>query len=449
MGRHVKRLEFLDVMLGDRAALTPVESFYQRMLAGDADEAQDHADLLLKECSLSTYYDEVALKGLQLAANDAQRGSVDGEQLGRVKTTVTALVDGLKHHDDKQPPVSKADDGVAGLPDAERDLPHNPDPESVPEGQLPVAWQDPRKVLCIAGRGALDEAAATMLVQLLGKHGMGARVVDYGEVSREGINSLRRERCGDGVHLLPGHQPAARRTCATWCSGCAGACRRARRSWSACGRWATARCRTRRSRRPSAPTTSPARSASRSPPASRRRARWRRRRPRDPPHEPRPAVLNDLLRRLSRTRYPAGTRYGVVVLAIGLTTLLRLVAPLDTAPFLLYMPIVFLVAIGAGWGAALAGVVLSDVLAAYFFLHDGRSGTLSTGQVIALVEYCRSAGRWSRSAPRCAARSSRTSGRWPSWRRAGSRCRPPRTRRRRPSWRRSRPTRRKAPSWPT
>jgi predicted PurR-regulated permease PerM len=30
VGRHVKRLEFLDVLLGDRPALTPVESLYQR-----------------------------------------------------------------------------------------------------------------------------------------------------------------------------------------------------------------------------------------------------------------------------------------------------------------------------------------------------------------------------------------------------------------------------------
>ena len=90
MGRHVKRLEFLDIMLGDRAALTPVESFYQRILAGDADEAQDHAERLLKDRSLSTYYDEVALKGLQLAANDAQRGVLDHAQLDRVKASIQA-----------------------------------------------------------------------------------------------------------------------------------------------------------------------------------------------------------------------------------------------------------------------------------------------------------------------------------------------------------------------
>src|SRR5262249_20441749 len=33
LGRHVERLEFLDVMFGDRPALSPPEIFYQRMLA--------------------------------------------------------------------------------------------------------------------------------------------------------------------------------------------------------------------------------------------------------------------------------------------------------------------------------------------------------------------------------------------------------------------------------
>lgn len=62
LGRHVERLEFLDVILGDRPALTPVENFHQRVLAGDPDEALEQAELLLKERSLSSYYDEVALK---------------------------------------------------------------------------------------------------------------------------------------------------------------------------------------------------------------------------------------------------------------------------------------------------------------------------------------------------------------------------------------------------
>ena len=43
LGRHVERLEFLDVMFGDRPALSPPEIFYQRMLAGDPTEASEKA----------------------------------------------------------------------------------------------------------------------------------------------------------------------------------------------------------------------------------------------------------------------------------------------------------------------------------------------------------------------------------------------------------------------
>ena len=81
LGRHVERLEFLDVMFGDRPALSPPEIFYQRMLAGDPTEASEKAEEFLKERSLSSYYDEVALKGLQLAQADAERGALDRERL--------------------------------------------------------------------------------------------------------------------------------------------------------------------------------------------------------------------------------------------------------------------------------------------------------------------------------------------------------------------------------
>ena len=41
-----------------------------------------------------------------------------------------------------------------------------------------------------AGKGPLDEAASAMLAQLFSKHGVGARVVSYEEVSREEIGNL-------------------------------------------------------------------------------------------------------------------------------------------------------------------------------------------------------------------------------------------------------------------
>ncbi len=192
LGRHVDRLEFLDVLLGDRPALTPVESFYQRMLAGDPDEAIDYAELLLKDRALSSYYDEVAVKGLRLAAHDVARGVLVPEQVEQIKTAMASLIEDLDDHDDVDPAPEESDDGPAAAPLAERTLPHEPAPKATAASSETLApgWQGPAPILCVAGRGPLDETAAQMLAQLLGKHGLGARAEPFAVFSRRGIGAL-------------------------------------------------------------------------------------------------------------------------------------------------------------------------------------------------------------------------------------------------------------------
>ena len=193
LGRHVDSLEFFDILLGDRPPLTPVENFYQRMLAGDPDEVRDLADAMLKERSLSSYYDEVALKGLQLAANDYARGVVTPTQLENIRASSRSLVDDFEDHEDVEPKGgNKTVNPNETQTLAERSHPKN---EAVP-GQapardaLPEAWRGEAPVLCVAGRGPLDEASSAMLAQLLRKHGLGARVAGYEAVSRERIRDL-------------------------------------------------------------------------------------------------------------------------------------------------------------------------------------------------------------------------------------------------------------------
>jgi predicted PurR-regulated permease PerM len=188
LGRHVERLEFLDVLFGDRPALTPVENFYQRMLADDPDEALDQAELLLKERSLSSYYDEVALKGLRLAAEDASRGVLRPQQLERIKDAIRDLVRDLAEHADADPAKPADTAGSAG----ERAPANAASSDETPpdRSHLPPAWRGEAPVLCVAGRGSLDEAAADMLAQLLSKHGLGARVLPHRAVSRANILGL-------------------------------------------------------------------------------------------------------------------------------------------------------------------------------------------------------------------------------------------------------------------
>jgi predicted PurR-regulated permease PerM len=203
LGRHVERLEFLDVLLGDRPALTPAENLYQRMLAGDPDEALEYAEQLLKERSLTSYYDDVALRGLQLAANDATRGVLSGTQLEKLKNAIQALVFDLGSHDDVEPDdgdQQEAKDAPIASKEVEKEDPKKPPIQDVapPPEALPPEWRADGAILCIAGRGPLDEAAATMLAQLLRKHGLGARVAPHQAVSRSAILGLETE----GVKMI-------------------------------------------------------------------------------------------------------------------------------------------------------------------------------------------------------------------------------------------------------
>ncbi len=192
LGQHVKQLEFLNVLFGARPALTSVENFYQRVLAGDLDEVQEHAEDLLKEISLSTYYDDVALKGLELAAHDAARGV--HVQMERIKEVVTTLITELSEHDNVDP---KPADETVGPPDqmsAAKDVLEQRAPSVSPsENEVTSRGLDKARVRCIACRSPLDEAIALMLAQLLNKHGFAADVATPATVSRSEIGKFGSE----------------------------------------------------------------------------------------------------------------------------------------------------------------------------------------------------------------------------------------------------------------
>jgi predicted PurR-regulated permease PerM len=201
LGRHVERLEFLDVMFGDRPALSPPEIFYQRMLAGDPAEAAEKAEEFLKERSLASYYDEVALKGLQLAQIDAERGALDQARLTKIRDAVREFASDLADQDDRPPTkVHLTTDAEASS--AVESVAENAAHENLPvigKG-LPPDWQGEYPVLCMAGRSLIDEAAAIMLAQLSTAHGLAARV--EGPEALSTTNVFRLETTGGAVVCL-------------------------------------------------------------------------------------------------------------------------------------------------------------------------------------------------------------------------------------------------------
>ncbi|TFV75892.1 AI-2E family transporter [Bradyrhizobium frederickii] len=202
LGRHVERLEFLDVMFGDRPALSPPEIFYQRMLAGDPTEAAEKAEEFLKERSLASYYDEVALKGLQLAQADAERDALDQERLTKIRDAVSEFTSDLSDQDDR--PLAKSNStSDAEAWSAVEAVAENAVNERLPylrRETLPLDWQGEHPVLCVAGRSLIDEAAAIMLAQLSTEHGLAARV--EGPESLSTTNVFRLDTTGVSMICL-------------------------------------------------------------------------------------------------------------------------------------------------------------------------------------------------------------------------------------------------------
>ena len=199
LGRHVEGLNFFEVLLGDKPALTPQQSFFQRALTGDSAEATYQAELALKEEPLANYLDDVALKGLQLAERDFERGALDEENLKRINTTVKEIMDDLADFEprrwfrkvepaEKKEDAEEAQTGLASLSTMDE-----ADEEPLPilePADLAPGWEEEGSVLCIGGRTPLDEAAAAMLAGLLKKHGLKARAAESEAISAGNIVSL-------------------------------------------------------------------------------------------------------------------------------------------------------------------------------------------------------------------------------------------------------------------
>ncbi|WP_342738964.1 AI-2E family transporter [Bradyrhizobium sp. B117] len=195
LGRHVERLAFLDVMFGDRPALSPEEVFYQRMLAGDPTEAAEMAEEFLKERSLSSYYDDVARKGLLLAQADLDREALDQARLLKIRDTAFELVDDLSEQPDSVPmerPSTEDAEAVDAIEKAGAE-PKRSDLPALLKSDLHPAWQGEQPVLCIGGRTLLDEAAAFMSAHLFTVHGLAARTEGPDALATANVFRLRTE----------------------------------------------------------------------------------------------------------------------------------------------------------------------------------------------------------------------------------------------------------------
>jgi hypothetical protein len=136
LGRHVPQLEFLDVMLGNDPVLAPDETFYQRLLANDPEEAIEQAEEFLKEQAVAEFFDEVAIPALVRAQADSDEGVLSAERRLMIREGIRTMLEDLS--DD-----APADAGAA---------------------TGPATTGGSSGIICVAGRNIADALPAQALI---------------------------------------------------------------------------------------------------------------------------------------------------------------------------------------------------------------------------------------------------------------------------------------------
>ncbi len=139
VGKHVPGLEVLAVVLGDDPPLTPSISFYQRLLAGDEDEAEQVVAERLAEGPRADVFDAIIVPTMIGAARDRLREEISETEYENVLAATAAIV------------------GQRGGTDAVA---------SAEAGAVPG-----HRILGVPARSAADELALEMLCQTLAPGG--------------------------------------------------------------------------------------------------------------------------------------------------------------------------------------------------------------------------------------------------------------------------------------
>ncbi|RZM01130.1 MAG: AI-2E family transporter [Variovorax sp.] len=179
VGRHMKALEPLTILLTDSPGLDAGQRFYQRALSGAADAIIRDARAFLRRDSFARYCDQVLLPGLALGVADFHAGRIDALQRLRVQTQVVRLAEafataqlGWRARRRASIVLTDAHIGTRLRQMREARLGRWQGKLDVPTGSI---------VLCVSSGSDRDELLTELLVRALSDADIDARSVSLGE----------------------------------------------------------------------------------------------------------------------------------------------------------------------------------------------------------------------------------------------------------------------------
>jgi len=169
MGKYVPQLAFLDVLLGDTPVLDPPTRVYQRLIAGDDEEAAELAAEYLDEMPLEAVYDTVLIPALAQAELDRHRGRLDAARHAEVCQGLRDITESLadrQRDDDVTEATAQTVREAKGT-----DAKEAPEPSTNGRSRRVLPEGSSLDVLCLPAKSAADEIVGLMLARLLERRG--------------------------------------------------------------------------------------------------------------------------------------------------------------------------------------------------------------------------------------------------------------------------------------
>lgn len=173
VGKHVPQLSFLDILLGTEPVFEPQERIFQRLLAGDQEEAAELFEEYLEHKPLIEVYDTVLIPALALAETHWQLGELNE---AKHKFIMQSLKELIQDHGERQREM-QAKEATAIAPNVKGDFCR------VDESHSP-----PVCILCLPARDEADEIAATMVAQVLETSGCHVQAVSITSLASEMVD---------------------------------------------------------------------------------------------------------------------------------------------------------------------------------------------------------------------------------------------------------------------
>lgn len=168
IGTHVRKLEFLSILLSDEKALTPADDLYFRLLSPSDQDEMELVDACLKRSTITEVYDTVLLPVTANAGIEAQLEAIDPGRIGHVEEGLRNILQELRER--PQELFEKNDKA-----------------DETESPSFPAC-----RVLCLPAHSERDALAGSMLEHLLALQGCEAHTTSGTLISGELVGAVEK-----------------------------------------------------------------------------------------------------------------------------------------------------------------------------------------------------------------------------------------------------------------